>query len=136
MNKPKYESINTKANKGYKVDIVPCEIDGITYTIPEPVARYIEALQVDRDNFVTFRQMTAEEMSGFVNNRARALIDTLNANYLKHNPSNTLYLSKKIDASDFKTMDALCELFERVIFDTVNKAPGTDPHADGLMEEV
>lgn len=136
MNKPKYESINTKANKGYKVDIVPCEIDGITYTIPEPVARYIEALQVDRDRFVSFREMTAEEMSAFVNNRARAIIDTLNGNYPKYNLPGTVYLSKKIDASDFKTMDDLCELFERVIYDRANKAPGTDPHADGLMEEV
>ena len=135
MNKPKYESTDRKAEKS-AVTLSAVTIAGTKYVVPHEVAKYIESLQTDRDRFVSFREMTAEEMSAFVNDRARALIDTLNANYLKHNPSNTLYLSKKIDASDFKTMDALCELFERVIFDTVNKAPGTDPHADGLMEEV
>ena len=136
MTKPKYESINTTAKNGYKVDIVPCEIDGVVYVVPEPVARYIEALQVDRDNFVTFRQMTADEMSAFVNNRARAIIDTLNANYPKYNSSCTLYLARKIGEADFKAMDGLCELLERVIFDKENKAPGTDPNADGLIKEI
>lgn len=135
MTKPKYSSTNTAARNGYKVDIVPCEIDGITYTVPAPVANYIEALQADRNEFVTFRQMTADEMGAFVNARARAIIDTLNGNYPKYNHEGTLYLARKIDASEFKTMESLCELLEKVIFDTANKAPGTDPNADGLVKE-
>lgn len=135
MNKPKYESTDRKAEKS-AVTLSAVTIAGTKYVVPHEAAKYIESLQTDRDRFVSFREMTAEEMSAFVNDRARAIIDTLNANYLKYNPSNTLYLSKKIDAEDFKTMDDLCELFERVIYDRANKAPGTDPHADGLMEEV
>ncbi len=134
MTKPKYESINTTAKKGYKVDIVPCEINGITYTIPEPVAKYIETLQVDRDNFVTFRQMTADEMNAFVNARARAIIDVLNGNHPRYNLEGRVFLARKIDASDFEAMDNLCALLERVIYDTAKKAPGTDPNADGLMK--
>ena len=135
MNKPKYESTDRKAEKS-AVTLSAVTIAGTKYVVPHEVAKYIESLQTDRDRFVSFREMTAEEMSAFVNGRARAIIDTLNANYLKYNPTNTLYLSKKIDASDFKTMDALCDLFERVIYDRGNVAAGTDPHADGLMEEV
>ena len=135
MNKPKYESVDRKAEKS-AVSIAAVTLGGTRYVVPYEVAKYIESLQAHRDKFVSFREMTAEEMSAFVNGRARAIIDTLNANYLKYNSTCTLYLAKKIDASDFKTMDALCALLERVIFDTANKTPGTDPHADGLMEEV
>lgn len=135
MNKPKYESTDRKAEKS-AVTLSAVTIAGTKYVVPHEVAKYIESLQTDRDNFVTFRQMTADEMGAFVNGRARAIIDTLNANYLKYNSTCTLYLAKKIDASDFKTMDALCALLERVIFDTANKAPGTDPNADGLIEEI
>ena len=133
--KPIYESTDRKAEKS-AVSIAAVTLGGTRYVVPFEVATYIESLQADRDKFVRFREMTAEEMSAFVNGRARAIIDTLNANYLKYNPSNTLYLSKKIDAEDFKTMDALCDLFERVIYNRANVAAGTDPHADGLMEEV
>ena len=133
--KPIYESIDRKAEES-AVSLVAVTIAGTKYVVPYEVAKYITSLQADRDSFVKYREMTAEEMAAFVNKRARAIIDTLNANYLKYNPTNTLYLSKKIDASDFKTMDALCDLFERVIYDRGNVAAGTDPHADGLMEEV
>lgn len=135
-NKPEYASVNTTAKNGYRVDLIPCEINGITYTIPEPVASYIEALQVDRDNFVTFRQMSADEMSAFVNSRARAIVDVLNGNLPRYNLEGRVFLAKKIDASDFETMDSLCALLEKVIFDTARKAPGTDPNADGLIKEI
>jgi len=135
MNKPKYESTDRKAEKS-AVTLSAVTIAGTKYVVPHEVAKYIESLQTDRDRFVSFREMTAEEMSAFVNDRARAIINTLNGDYPKYNSTCTLYLAKKIDASDFKTMDALCALLERVIFDTANKTPGTDPHADGLMEEV
>ena len=135
MNKPKYESTDRKAEKS-AVTLSAVTIAGTKYVVPHEVAKYIESLQTDRDRFVSFREMTAEEMSAFVNNRARAIIDTLNGNYPKYNIPGTVYLAKTIDAEDFETMDALCELFERVIYDRANKTPGTDPHADGLIEEI
>lgn len=133
-NKPKYESTDRAAEMG-AVNFSAVTIAGTKYVVPYEVAKYISSLQSDRDKFVTYREMTAKEMGEYVANRARAIVDALNNNYPRYNPGK-LYLAKKIDAQDFDTMNALCDLVKRVIFDTANKAPGTDPHAEGLTEEV